>query len=154
MKIRRLERSTRLPRPLDEVFAFFADASNLEELTPPWLAFDIVTERPIEMAEGTLIDYRLRVRGLPLRWRSEITVWDPPHRFVDEQRKGPYRLWRHEHLFEADGDDATRVTDRVDYAVWLDSIVHPFVRRDVENIFDYRQERLVELLGLTPPGTP
>lgn len=148
MKIRRLERSTRLPRPLDEVFAFFAEASNLEELTPPWLAFDIVTERPIEMSEGTLIDYRLRVRGLPLRWRSEITVWDPPHRFVDEQRKGPYRLWHHEHRFEPDGADATRVIDRVDYAVWLDPLVHPFVRRDVEKIFDYRQERLGELFGL------
>ncbi len=154
MKVRRLERSSRLSRPLDEVFAFFADASNLEELTPPWLAFDIVTERPIEMAVGTLIDYRLRVRGLPLRWRSEITVWDPPHRFVDEQRKGPYRLWHHEHRFEADGPDTTRVLDHVDYAVWLDPIVHPFIRRDVETIFDYRQERLRELFGLTPPATP
>lgn len=154
MRIRRLERSTHLPRPLNEVFAFFADASNLEELTPPWLAFDIVTERPIEMAEGTLIDYRLRVRGLPLRWRSEITVWDPPHRFVDEQRKGPYRLWHHEHLFEPDGPDATRVTDRVDYAVWLDPLVHPFVRRDVETIFDYRRERLNRLFDPEAGSVP
>jgi ligand-binding SRPBCC domain-containing protein len=158
VKIHRLERSVTVPRPLEEVFPFFAEAANLEELTPPWLAFEIVTPRPIEMAEGTLIDYRLRVRGIPMRWRSEITVWDPPHRFVDEQRKGPYRLWRHEHRFEAlsgTGDDhATRVIDRVDYAVLFDLLVHPFVRRDVETIFDYRGERLRELFGVTTSATP
>lgn len=157
MKRRRLERTTVVPRPIDEVFAFFADAGNLEQLTPPWLAFSILTPRPIEMTEGTLIDYRLRVHGLPLRWRSEITAWDPPHRFVDEQRKGPYRLWHHEHRFEPDAspgeapgpEDAgsTRVIDRVDYAVWFDLVVHPFVRRDLETIFDYRQARLREVFG-------
>jgi len=164
VKRRRLERTTHVPRPIDEVFAFFADARNLEELTPPWLGFSIVTPRPIEMVRGTLIDYRLRVHGLPLTWRSEITAWDPPHRFVDEQRKGPYRLWHHEHLFEEvveegepddapaetgepEGPQATRVIDRVDYAVLFDPLVHAFVKRDLETIFDYRQERLQAIFG-------
>lgn len=145
MRPRRLERSTHIGRPLDEVFPFFADAANLEKLTPPWLAFSILTELPIAMAEGTLIDYRIRVHGLPLTWRSEITAWDPPHRFVDQQRRGPYRLWHHEHLFEAEGPDRTRVIDRVDWAVWLGPLVGPFVDRDLRKIFDYRQERLLQL---------
>ena len=89
-----------LPRPLGEVFSFFADAGNLELLTPPQLNFNILTPRPLEMRVGLLIDYRLRVRGIPLRWQSEITAWEPPPRFVDEERLGPYRLWQHEHLFE------------------------------------------------------
>jgi len=157
VKVRRLERTTIVPRPLEEVFAFFADAGNLEALTPASLAFEIVTPQPIDMTEGTLIDYRLRIHGLPLRWQSEISVWEPPHRFVDEQRKGPYRRWHHEHLFEdvlqdeepgvTSGVASTRVIDRVDYAVWLDPLVHPFVRRDLEKIFNYRQERLRELFG-------
>jgi ligand-binding SRPBCC domain-containing protein len=151
MRLRRLERTTLVPRPIDEVFAFFADAGNLEELTPPWLAFAIVTPRPIEMTEGTLIDYRLRVHGLPLSWRSEITAWDPPRRFVDEQVKGPYRCWHHEHLFEPDVQggrpDATRVIDRVDYAVLFDPLVHRFVEKDLDRIFAYRQERLRAVFG-------
>jgi len=145
MKVRRLERSTVVRRPLDEVFAFFADAANLERLTPPWLAFSIASDLPIPMAEGVLIDYRIKVHGLPLSWQSEITAWEPPHRFVDEQRRGPYRIWHHEHLFEADHSGGTRAIDRVDYAVWLDPLVHPFVARDLKKIFDYRQTQLPEL---------
>ena len=105
-----------LPRPLGEVFSFFADAGNLELLTPPQLNFHILTPRPLEMRVGLLIDYRLRERGIPLRWRSEITAWEPPHRFVDEERRGPYRLWQHEHLFE-ERDGGTVAIDRVRYAV-------------------------------------
>jgi ligand-binding SRPBCC domain-containing protein len=134
-----------LPSPVERVFPFFADARNLERITPPFLRFRVLTPEPIEMRVGTLIDYRLRVHGLPLRWRSEITVWDPPHRFVDEQRRGPYRKWHHEHTFEPrDGGTLTR--DRVEYAVPGGVLVDRlFVRRDVERIFAYRRRVLSEL---------
>src|SRR3954468_23005074 len=99
-----------LPRPVTEVFMFFAEPGNLETLTPPWLRFHILTPQPILMRAGARIDYRLRVHGLPVRWQSEITAWEPPVRFVDEQRRGPYRVWVHEHTFE-EGDGGTEVRD-------------------------------------------
>ncbi len=147
MRIHELRCEIWLPRPLDEVFQFFADAGNLEQLTPPLLSFHILTPRPIAMRVGTLIDYRLRVRGIPIRWRSEITEWDPPHRFVDEQRRGPYRLWHHEHTFE-EQDGGTMCRDLVRYAVLFDFIVHPLlVRRDVEQIFAFRQDTMRKLFS-------
>lgn len=146
MHVESLERKIRLTRPLDEVFAFFADARNLGALTPPWLSFKIATPGEIDMAPGTRIDYLLRVHGLPLRWQSEITVWEPPRRFVDVQVKGPYRLWEHEHTFEAVAGNETRVTDRVRFAVPGGRLVSSLlVRRDVEKIFAYRSQRLAEL---------
>ena len=105
-----------LPRPPAEVFPFFADARNLERLTPPWLRFEVLTPGTIEMRPGATIDYRLRLRGVPIRWRSEITAWEPPFRFVDEQRRGPYRLWIHEHRFD-ERDGRTVASDHVRYAV-------------------------------------
>ncbi|TVQ60095.1 MAG: CDP-paratose 2-epimerase [Phycisphaerales bacterium] len=145
MKTHLLEAETRLPRPIDEIFPFFADAQNLERLTPAMLNFRIVTPTPIEMREGALIDYRLRVRGVPIKWRTRINVWEPPYRFVDEQIKGPYRLWLHEHTFEADGDH-TICRDRVEYAVPFDFIAHKLlVKRDVENIFAYRERVLRDI---------
>ncbi|MYD92942.1 MAG: SRPBCC family protein [Chloroflexi bacterium] len=141
------ESSIWLPRPLDEVFAFFSDASNLEVITPPWLSFSVVTPAPIEMRPGTLIDYRLRFRGFPLRWRSEITSWDPPHRFADAQVKGPYRQWIHEHTF-VEKDGGTLAGDRVEYAVWGGALANALVvRRDVERIFDYRRQTLTAMFG-------
>lgn len=137
-----LEATCFIPRTQDEVFAFFQDARNLEALTPDFLRFEVLTPRPIHMGEGTLIDYRLRLHGLPLRWRTEITVWDPPHTFVDDQVKGPYRQWHHTHRFVAH-QGGTLCTDRVLYRVfggWL--IQRLFVRRDVERIFRYRAEQL------------
>ena len=146
MKPFTLDRSAVVPFPLERVFDFFSRPENLEALTPPWLSFRIETPLPIRMCEGALIDYRLRVRGIPLRWRSEITVWEPPHRFVDEQRRGPYRMWVHEHRFE-EVDGGTRVTDHVTYAVLGGSVVRRlFVLPDLERIFDHRQERLPTLL--------
>jgi ligand-binding SRPBCC domain-containing protein len=143
----RLLSSVRLDAPLDEVFPFFADPRNLEALTPPWLRFEIRTPSPIEMRAGTLIDYRLRVHGLPLRWRSEITTWDPPHLFVDEQRRGPYRFWRHEHRFAVDGA-GTLVEDDVTYAVLGGPLVERlFVRRDLDRIFRFRLDVLRERFG-------
>jgi len=137
----------RIDRPRPEVFAFFAEAENLERITPPWLRFRIDSRRPIEMRVGALIDYRLRLRGVPMRWRSEITVWEPPHRFRDVQRKGPYRLWEHEHRFEEEGG-GTRVIDHVRYAVPGGTLINRlFIKRDVAAIFRYREKRLAEIFG-------
>lgn len=101
----RLTTELRLPCPRAEVFDFFADAWNLEQITPPWLKFQVITPRPIEMHSGALIDYRLRLHGLPIRWRTEIRDWDPPFRFTDRQVRGPYRYWVHEHTFADEGDE-------------------------------------------------
>lgn len=145
-----LEAKLWLPRPIDEVFAFFADARNLDAITPDWLRFRILTPLPVIMRRGLLLDYRLRVRGIPMRWRSEITAWHPPHRFVDEQRKGPYRRWVHEHLFHAE-DGGTEVIDRVDYAVPGGQLVHRlFVKGDVTSIFAHRSRRLKEIFRGDP----
>ena len=141
-----------IPLPLEQVFPFFSNAANLETITPPWVGFEILTPQPIEMREGALIDYRIRLHGLPLRWRTRITVWEPPHRFVDEQIRGPYTLWRHEHRFEANAE-GTRMTDRIEYRIALDwmpgaGLVHRFfVRPDLERIFGYRREALAKALG-------
>lgn len=136
---------TEVPTPLDQTFAFFADAANLQRLTPPWVHFQIRTPLPIEMREGALIDYRIAVHGLPIPWRTRIDVWEPGVRFVDRQLAGPYRWWRHEHRFLA-MPSGTRVIDTVHYvprAAWLSSWL---VRRDVSRIFAYRQQALQHLL--------
>jgi hypothetical protein len=136
-----------LPRPRAEVFAFFADAGNLERLTPPWLRFRILTAAPIAMRPGALIDYRLRIHGVPVRWRTEIRVWEPPARFVDVQVRGPYRLWHHTHTFE-EHDGGTLCGDRVRYAVPGGAVVDRLlVRGDVERIFAFRRAVLLELFG-------
>jgi len=149
-----LETSLFLPRPLGEVFPFFAEAGNLQRITPPWVDFRIVTPLPIEMRVGALIDYRLKVHGVPISWRTEITAWDPPCHFIDTQRKGPYRRWIHSHRFrEADG--GTWVDDQVDFAVpggW--PIEHLFVRRDVSRIFLHRQHATLAAFGVTPHEPP
>ncbi len=136
-----------MARPLGEIFPFFADARNLEVLTPPWLRFEVSSSSPIEMTEGTTIDYRLRLRGVPIRWQSEITKWDPPTVFVDEQRKGPYRLWVHEHRFE-ERNGLTLAEDCVRYAVPGGRLIDRlFVRADLRRIFQYRRDRLSQLFG-------
>jgi len=127
---------------LDEVFEFFSDARNLGRLTPPWLSFEVLTPGPIEMSAGALIDYRLKWRGVPIRWRTEIEVWEPTRRFVDRQIRGPYRLWRHEHLFE-EHRGGTMVEDKVAYSAIGGRLAHRLVvNRDVETIFNYRHEAL------------
>jgi ligand-binding SRPBCC domain-containing protein len=128
--------------PRERVFEFFADAFQLETITPPWLNFSVLSPRPIAMHAGALIDYKLRLHGLPIRWRSRISDWDPPLQFVDEQVKGPYRYWHHAHTFE-EVDGGTLVRDVVHYAVPLGFLVHPlFVRRDLTRIFQFRRETL------------
>ncbi len=147
MKTFRLQTGLWLPKPLDEVFPFFADAHNLQAITPPFLRFEVETPRPVPMEEGSLIDYKLRVRGLPLRWRSEITAWEPPYRFVDEQRQGPYRLWVHEHRF-TEREGKTFCEDDVEYAVPGGALINWLVvERDVKAIFAYRSKKLVEIFG-------
>ena len=149
-----LETELLVPRPIDEVFAFFADARNLERITPPFLKFSVLTPPPIHLAAGTLIDYRLRVRGLPLRWRSEITVWDPPHRFVDEQRRGPYYYWHHEHKFEAVAS-GTLVRDEVTYQTPGGAIINAcFVAPDLRKVFEYRRTVLKSTLAAIADSQP
>ena len=134
-----------LPRSRDEVFPFFADARNLSEITPPWVQFQVLTPAPIVMQPGALIDYRIRVHGLPIRWRTEITEWNPPHRFVDVQLRGPYTLWHHTHMFE-EKDGGTLCNDKVTYRPRGGAIINRlFVRKDVQRIFAYRRKRLLEL---------
>ena len=147
MRIHQFEAELCLPQRRDEVFAFFADAANLEAITPPWLNFSTITPAPIRMHAGTLIDYKLRLRGFPMRWRTKITEWEPPVRFVDEQIRGPYRQWIHEHSFE-EPDGGTLVRDRVRYAVPFDFLVHRWlVRPDLERIFAYRGQMLRARFG-------
>ena len=141
-----LHRETTVPASLEDTFAFFADAGNLQRLTPPWLHFAIHTSMPMVMRKGAAIDYRIRVHGITIPWRSIIDVWEPGVRFVDRQTNGPYRWWRHEHQFET-VSEGTRVIDHVEYlprASWLSAA---FVRRDLDRIFSYRQEALRDLLA-------
>jgi ligand-binding SRPBCC domain-containing protein len=144
---RTLQRKTLVTRPLGEAFEFFADPRNLESLTPPWLSFRILTPLPVLMRAGLRIDYRIALHGLPLAWQSEITAWEPPRRFVDEQRRGPYRLWVHEHLFREHGS-GTEIVDQVRYAAPGGRLIERFfVDRDLARIFDYRQRRIAALLN-------
>jgi ligand-binding SRPBCC domain-containing protein len=135
-------------RPLDEVFSFFSDARNLEEITPPWLRFSVRSVSTSEIASGTLIRYRLKMHGIPFGWTTQIRTWDPPHRFTDVQLSGPFALWHHTHrFFEHNG--GTRIVDVVRYRVpvgFIGRIVQSIqVRRDVERIFQYRRESIERL---------
>ena len=151
MKTYTFETQTILNKHIHEVFLFFASAENLNAVTPPWLKFEILTSLPIEMKIGTQVDYRLRLHGVPIRWRSKITEWNPPHKFTDVQIKGPYRFWKHEHFFTAEGNK-TRMIDRVEYAIpgWIFAlVVHAlFVNRDLEKIFDYREKKFLEIFSM------
>ena len=152
-----LERRQRLELPLQRAFEFYAQARNLAVITPPWLGFEVITPVPIEMRTGTLIDYRLKLHGVPLRWRTRIDVWEPPVRFVDVQVRGPYALWEHTHTFERDGDHAVLIGDRIRYSIPLGPlgrIAHAaFVKRDLQRVFDYRERAVAERLQSTSAGT-
>ena len=146
----RLTRNQRVARPREEVFAFFTDAANLALLAPPSVGFRLLTPLPIGMAAGTLLDYRLRLFGIPVRWRTRIELVEPPARFIDLQLAGPYRHWRHEHSF-AEIPGGTLIADAVDYEMplgALGTLAHALVvRRTLAHIFDYRRARVAELLG-------
>ena len=151
MTVHVLERRQRLPVPAERAFAFFSDARNLEAITPPWLRFRVLTPGAIEMREGALIDYRLRLHGMPLTWRTRIAVWEPPHRFVDVQLRGPYALWEHTHSFAPAGEDAVVIGDRVRYALPLGRLGElarrVLVRRDLDRIFDHRMHAIAGRLA-------
>lgn len=143
------ETSMRLPRPREDVFDFFADAGNLQRITPPELHFRVLTQQPLRIAEGTLIDYRLRLLGVSFSWQTCIDRWDPPLCFVDRQVRGPYRRWIHTHTFVAEGDE-TIINDRVEYLLPLPPfgrIVSPLVKWQLTRIFSYRQRAIRKLLA-------
>jgi ligand-binding SRPBCC domain-containing protein len=143
MSQHRIRREIWLPHSREKVFEFFSQARNLEQITPPLLHFHVLTPEPIEMREGTLIDYKLKIRGFPVRWRTKITRWNPPYEFADVQLKGPYKLWDHTHRF-LEENGGTRMIDEVVYELPfgpLGELVHRvLVRRDVEEIFRYRNQ--------------
>jgi ligand-binding SRPBCC domain-containing protein len=148
MTIYTLQRELWVPRPLPDVFDFFAKAENLERITPPWMQFRIVTPPPIEVRQGTTIAYALRVRGIPLKWISKIDKWDPPHEFVDIQVKGPYKFWHHTHRF-SERAGGTSIEDTVRYALPFGALGRSVnwlqVAGDLAKIFDYRAQQVQEL---------
>ena len=150
MRVHRLEREQVLAQPLQDVFAFFAQAGNLERITPPWLGFEMLTPNPIGMGLGTQIEYRLHLHRVPIRWVSRIEVWDEGRCFVDRQLHGPYRLWHHRHEF-ATVTTGTLVRDQVDYALPLGPLgelaQRLFVRRDLRQIFDFRRDAVAALMA-------
>ena len=145
-----LRREQRLDGSPADVFPFFADARNLEAITPPLLHFEVVTPGDIDMQVGTLITYRLRLHGIPISWLTSIQAWEPPHRFVDQQVRGPYAFWHHTHELFPSGADGTHMRDTVRYAIGFGpfgEVAHRLlVRRDLERIFDFRQEAVAALL--------
>ena len=145
-----LERRQQLAVPVARAFEFYAQARNLEAITPPWLGFAVTTQGVIEMRAGAVIDYRLSLHRVPVRWRTRIEAWEPPTRFVDVQVRGPYALWEHTHTFEPAGEDGVVIGDRVRYALPLGplgELAHGlFVRRDLERIFEFREHAVAGLI--------
>lgn len=160
MRAFELTRTVRLNEPIDEVFTFHADARNLAAITPPWLDFEILTPQVV-MRVGALIDYQIKLKRMPIRWQTEITAWEPGARFTDTQRRGPYKMWVHEHRFTAIRDEhgeGTIVVDDIRYQVPGGALINKLlVRPDLERIFDYRTDKFIELFGgreIKPvPGT-
>ncbi len=144
-----LTRKLTLDLPIKKVFDFFADAKNLERITPPELNFKILTPQPIDIKKGALIDYQLKLRGLPLTWKTIISTWNPPHVFVDEALQSPYKQWIHCHTFTEISENQTLIEDEVKYRLPLEplgDLAHWFVRRELDYIFDYRQKAVKEIL--------
>jgi hypothetical protein len=153
LKIYELKRNTTIPASLDEVFSFFSKAENLNAITPPWLYFKILTPLPIKMKKNALIDYSIKLLGLQMTWKTEISDWQPPHRFTDRQIKGPYRVWEHAHIFEERGGE-TQMEDVIRYAVpgfVLSPLIHfLFVRPRLERVFDFRETAILEYFSKRP----
>ena len=144
-----LRRLLTINRDRESVFDFFSDAENLQVICPPELDFTILTPRPIEIQKGTLIDYKLKLRGFPIKWRTLISEWDPPNSFVDESLRGPYKQWIHTHTFTDNPDGGTDIEDVVRYRLPLEplgDLGHWIVKRELKYIFDYRQEMVAKML--------
>ncbi|HXG82735.1 MAG TPA: SRPBCC family protein [Pyrinomonadaceae bacterium] len=144
-----LTRKLTLDVPREKVFQFFADAGNLERITPPELNFQILTPQPIDIGKGALIDYRLKLRGLPVTWKTEISEWNPPVSFIDRALKSPYKQWIHRHVFAENANGGTDIEDIVRYRLPfepLGDLARWFVRRELDYIFDYRQKVVAEIL--------
>ncbi|MBK9575857.1 MAG: SRPBCC family protein [Fibrobacterota bacterium] len=155
--MRTLTMETRLPGLPEQFFPFFSDARNLSRITPSELGFRILTPGPIAMSAGTLIDYRIGLWGLPMRWRTRIATWNPPRAFSDEQIRGPYKRWFHTHTFAPDGNGGTIMTDSVEFALPLEPLsllVRPMVEWQVRRIFLFRDRALREALGLPTASPP
>ena len=133
---------------ISDVFAFFSDACNLEAITPPWLNFKILTPMPLVLEKNSLLDYSIRLHGIPIKWRTEICEWNAPYHFADQQLRGPYKRWYHRHTFADLGDHRTLMTDHVHYIPRGGSLIHRFlVKPDLKKIFEYRQEKLAEFFA-------
>ena len=146
-----LERTQVINRPQTEVFAFFADAGNLERITPPELNFHIITPPPIDIKKGALIDYRLKLRGIPIIWKTEITEWNPPFDFVDTALKSPYKQWIHLHTFDEGKNGETIMKDTVRYRLPLEplgDLAHFYVKKELKYIFDYRYKVIEEIFRI------
>lgn len=145
-----LEREQIIRRPREEVFAFFADAANLERITPSELRFHIITPQPVDLKKGALIDYKLKLRGIPIRWKTEITGWNPPHSFTDTALRSPYKQWIHLHKFEEGAAGETIMRDVVRYRLPLEplgDLAHFYVKKELNYIFDYRRKVIEEIFG-------
>jgi ligand-binding SRPBCC domain-containing protein len=145
-----LEREQIIQKPLTEIFEFFAEAGNLERITPPELKFHIITPQPIEIKKGTLIDYTLKLRGIPITWRTEITEWNPPFSFTDTALNSPYKQWIHLHTFETGKRGETIMKDLVRYRLPfepLGDLAHFFVKKELKYIFDYRYQAVEEIFN-------
>lgn len=142
-----LRMATFVRRPRAEVFAALSDASVLQQLTPPWVRYRIITPMPVEMRKGAIFDYAMRIRCLPVKWRTEITEWSPPELFADTQRRGPFREWRDRHLFSEIDEGTTLVENDISYRVPGGRFVHRlFVRRDLLQVYRYEQRMMHNLL--------
>ena len=148
-----LHAETWVSLPPEDVFPFFAEAANLQQLTPPWLRFEIRTPQPVEMRTGARIEYRISLHGLPMSWLTEIAAYEPPFMFVDQQLRGPYRTWIHTHQFRSERG-GTLLLDHVEFDMLGGALVAPFVKRDLRKIFTYRHEALLAYFAQPQPWTP
>lgn len=148
MKTHTLTRHTTIEKPIDEVFDFFTKAENLNKIIPPDLHFEMITKLPISIKKGTVIDYKIKIAGIPFKWKTEITEWNPPYSFEDTQVKGPYKIWIHKHKFESK-NGFTLMTDIINYLSpggIFEFVPHRlFVKKKVESIFDFREKSLIKI---------